>query len=301
MMSDAMITVPALIIVTLLGFALVNIWLQRRYPINLSPLVKTIDAVLPQTQCAQCGFPGCQPYAKAIAEQGEEINLCPPGGQATYTAIAAIMAVDTSTPPLPAAEVGIAYIDESQCIGCTLCLPPCPVDAIVGAQGYMHTVVPIECTGCELCIPACPVDCISMQLPSVIKTKPRRPRHHESEIYRACLQCNLCNPVCPVHLPAAQLLKAVNDHHNDLGDLAVAYGLMDCIDCGLCDRACPSDIPLAQIFHGAKSAWSVVKEQRSNQNRMKRRFEDHQQRLTQDAELADSKRQARLSSKRTWS
>jgi Na+-translocating ferredoxin:NAD+ oxidoreductase subunit B len=124
-----------------------------------------IDALLPQTQCTRCGYPGCRPYAEAITRGETEINQCPPGGAATIAKLAALLqrhalplnpANGMEGPPL------VALIDEGSCIGCAKCLPPCPVDAIVGAHKQMHTVVLELCTGCELCIAPCPVDCISM-------------------------------------------------------------------------------------------------------------------------------------------
>ncbi|MGH8301429.1 MAG: RnfABCDGE type electron transport complex subunit B [Steroidobacteraceae bacterium] len=124
-----------------------------------------IDAQLPQTQCTRCGYQGCRPYAEAIAGGEAGINQCPPGGPATIEALAALLhrsplplnpANGVEGPPL------VALIDEAACIGCTKCLPPCPVDAIIGARKQMHTVIAALCTGCELCIAPCPVDCISM-------------------------------------------------------------------------------------------------------------------------------------------
>lgn len=124
-----------------------------------------IDAVLPQTQCTRCGYQGCRPYAEAIAAGKADINQCPPGGQATIDALAALLGRETK-PLNPANGVEaapvVALIDEERCIGCAKCLPACPVDAIVGAQHYMHTVIVERCTGCELCIPPCPVDCIRL-------------------------------------------------------------------------------------------------------------------------------------------
>ncbi len=127
-------------------------------------LADDIDALLPQTQCTRCGYTGCKPYAEAIAN-GAAINQCPPGGSATIRALASLLGRD-ALPLNPANGVEgpllVAQIDEDTCIGCTKCLPPCPVDAIVGARKLMHTVVAELCTGCELCIAPCPVDCIKM-------------------------------------------------------------------------------------------------------------------------------------------
>ena len=134
---------------------------------NANVLVERINDCLPQTQCAQCNFPGCRPYAEAIAEGRANINQCPPGGEATIHALAELLAVqpialDTTHGENKAPQV--AVIDEAVCIGCTLCIPPCPVDAIVGSAKLMHTVIKEDCTGCELCIAPCPVDCISLVL-----------------------------------------------------------------------------------------------------------------------------------------
>jgi H+/Na+-translocating ferredoxin:NAD+ oxidoreductase subunit B len=124
-----------------------------------------IDALLPQTQCTRCGYQGCRPYAEAIVGGAAPINQCPPGGAATIAALAALLHRD----PLPLNPANgiegpplVALIDEAACIGCAKCLPPCPVDAIIGARKQMHTVITALCTGCELCIAPCPVDCISM-------------------------------------------------------------------------------------------------------------------------------------------
>jgi electron transport complex protein RnfB len=126
--------------------------------------VKAIDALLPQTQCTRCGYQGCLPYAAAIA-QGVAINQCPPGGAATIRALAQLLgrAVLPLNPDHGVESVArVAVVDETRCIGCAKCLPPCPVDAIIGAPRFLHTVAAELCTGCELCIAPCPVDCISM-------------------------------------------------------------------------------------------------------------------------------------------
>ena len=130
-----------------------------------STLVARIDAELPQTQCTTCGHDGCRPYAEAIVAGTAQINQCPPGGAAGIAVLAAL----TGQPPLPLNPVNgiekpltVAVIDESLCIGCTLCIQACPVDAIVGAAKRMHTVLPALCTGCDLCVPPCPMDCIAM-------------------------------------------------------------------------------------------------------------------------------------------
>ena len=139
----------------------------KRLPGVGEDLVETTNQLLPQTQCAQCGYPGCRPYARAVVEDGEAINLCPPGGQKTVDRLADLLARDAlplDTPEAPSHIV--AVIDEDLCIGCLHCRDACPVDAILGAQQLMHTVIEKECTGCELCVAPCPVDCIDMRAPA---------------------------------------------------------------------------------------------------------------------------------------
>ncbi len=127
--------------------------------------VDSLDALLPQSQCGQCSFPGCRPYAAAIASGEADINQCPPGGETTIAALAELLGCDRkplNTKYGVAKPRRVAIIDEVHCIGCTLCLQVCPVDAILGTTKQMHTVISNECTGCELCISPCPVDCIDM-------------------------------------------------------------------------------------------------------------------------------------------
>ena len=159
-MSTAVLTIA--LIALLAGLALS--YASKSLPPNTNPLVEQVNELLPQTQCAQCGYPGCRPYARAIVDDGEAINLCPPGGDVTIRRLAALLGRET----LPLAEQvdaqrTVAVIDEALCIGCTHCRSACPVDAIVGAHQLMHTVIETECTGCELCLAPCPVDCIRMR------------------------------------------------------------------------------------------------------------------------------------------
>jgi len=133
---------------------------------SVKQLVQAIDAVLPQTQCTRCGYDACLPYAQAIAHDGEAINRCPPGGPEGIAKLAALTGQAEQPLDPKCGQFGpvlVAVIDEAHCIGCTLCIQACPVDAIVGANKLMHTVIPEYCTGCELCVAPCPVDCIEMQ------------------------------------------------------------------------------------------------------------------------------------------
>ena len=155
--SVVIFSLLALTLGLILGYAAI------RFKVEGNPLVDQIDAILPQTQCGQCNYPGCRPYAEAIASGEAPINQCPPGGQEGVDALAELLDVETLSLNEEHGQTKpehVVTIDEQLCIGCTLCIQACPVDAIVGASKVMTTVIAKECTGCDLCIPVCPVDCI---------------------------------------------------------------------------------------------------------------------------------------------
>jgi electron transport complex protein RnfB len=171
--------------------------MQTTRRLTQETLIAQIDALLPQTQCRQCGYDGCKPYATAIANGEADINQCPPGGDTGIHALAALL--QRPYQPLNLAHgvtkpKAVAVIDEATCIGCTLCISACPVDAILGAAKLMHTVISQECTGCELCLPPCPVDCISMHmvagraLAMNAEEATLARRRHEQRNYRQALE-----------------------------------------------------------------------------------------------------------------
>ncbi len=159
LLAIIVMVVLALLLGAVLGFASV------RFRVQGDPLADKIDAILPQTQCGQCGHPGCRPYAEAIADGRDDINKCPPGGEDGIKKLAELLGVEfkpfAADAPQPKPK-SVALIDEATCIGCTLCIQACPVDAILGSAKMMHTILASECTGCELCLAPCPVDCIRM-------------------------------------------------------------------------------------------------------------------------------------------
>ena len=153
----------------------------------MTPLAQRIDALLPQTQCTQCGFDGCRPYAEAIAAGAADINQCPPGGDAGIAALAALLGREPRplNPDNGAYRAPqVAWIDEAICIGCTKCIQACPVDAIVGASKLMHTVIASWCTGCELCIAPCPVDCIHLAPVPALPDPGLSRRRHDARALR---------------------------------------------------------------------------------------------------------------------
>ncbi|MFY2764500.1 electron transport complex subunit RsxB [Arenimonas sp. MALMAid1274] len=171
----------ALLVVTALAAALgAGLgWAAVRWRVQDDPMVERINRELPQTQCGQCGYAGCKPYAAAIAAGQADINQCPPGGEAGVRALASLLGREPKPinpdngkekPPV------VALIVEADCIGCTKCIQACPVDAIVGGPKLMHTVIAELCTGCELCLPPCPVDCIVLVPPARAASLPQWPR-----------------------------------------------------------------------------------------------------------------------------
>ncbi|MFB6434671.1 MAG: electron transport complex subunit RsxB [Candidatus Malihini olakiniferum] len=158
----AITTISGLALVSglILGFA------SRHFHIDADPIVEQVEAMLPQSQCGQCSYPGCRPYAEAVALHGEQINKCSPGGENMMLKLSKKLNIDPqpldrNTPDLQPA-LKVAWIEESNCIGCTKCIQVCPVDAIIGTTLAVHTVMSDLCTGCDLCIAPCPTDCIEL-------------------------------------------------------------------------------------------------------------------------------------------
>ncbi len=266
------ILIPVLILTLLIGIAAASLVFARtRFAPATDELLADINRLLPQTQCAQCGYPGCKPYAQAVLE-GEAINRCPPGGVATIEALSALL----GRPAVPLDEEcgqesprRVAVIREDECIGCTLCIQACPVDAIVGAPQLMHTVIEAACTGCDLCLPPCPVDCIDL-----VETAPNLIQTSFPAFTTPCINCGECADACPRDLQP-QLLHWYREDLSRGNQL----NLNSCIECRRCDNVCPSEIPLTHTFHVMKNRQREQQAADAAAEIAAERFEIHEARL----------------------
>jgi len=268
---------PVLVLLGLgLGLGALLGSIAKTFRLESDPVLEKINALLPQTQCGQCGYPGCRPYAEAIVN-GVAINKCPPGGEATIANLANLLNVKVV--PLDESygvtEVRkVAFIREAECIGCAKCIPACPVDAILGAPKFMHTVIASECTGCDLCVEPCPVDCIDMI--AVEDFAASNPVSANDTEYVECINCGLCVDECPVDILPHELYWACRE-----GALEQAEGLKltHCIECGKCNDVCPSHIPLVDFYQQAKHNLHLEHEDKQRADRARVRFESHQKRM----------------------
>jgi electron transport complex protein RnfB len=263
------------------------------------PLVERINRLLPQTQCQQCQYDGCKPYAEAIVAGNADINQCPPGGERGIAQLAQLL----GRAPIPLnPQHGmakrlhtVAVIDEAICIGCTKCILACPVDAILGAAQQMHTVIESECTGCELCIAPCPVDCIEMvpattQPLALIAAEVTSAADTLTES-KACIRCGACAEACPPRLLPQLLHQHVQRQQYEQ---AAEQDLFDCIECGQCDTVCPSELPLLQSFRDAKHELRVQRDLQQRADAARARYDARAQRL---ARQRDEKAQLRAQKK----
>lgn len=270
---------PDLLIVTgLVAFTALSLVTARRYlDPNGNEVVEELNRLLPQTQCAQCGYPGCRPYAEAMAD-GAPVTLCPPGGDRTAEKLAEKLGRSLEQNKVKQPELAIAKIIESECIGCTLCITACPVDAIVGARNQIHTVLNEICTGCELCIPPCPVDCIDLES----QPKTEYPTFPEEPM--ACINCGFCIATCPKDLQPHLLYRYRRD-----SDIADEFRIDDCIECRRCDQVCPSVIPLTDNFRVTKQVRAELEKARAAAQINEVRFLARQTRLNQSLNTVVSK------------
>lgn len=277
--------------------------LAAREKENAGAVVEAIDALLPQSQCAQCGYPGCKPYAQAVAD-GERLDLCTPGGPETAERLQTLLAREAPA-ELPAPKEQIARIVAADCVGCALCIDACPVDAIAGAPKYLHAVVDAHCTGCELCVPACPVDCIELiAAPANGQTvsrrlRPVRRRRPSSSVARArpeavaCIRCGWCEPACPAGLSPVALHDAFE---RGLADETA----FDCIECGTCTAVCPSGIDLVSEFRALKTRQWSERTRREKAEAARQRFDARTARLEREAQREAAQRDERLRRRRAW-
>ncbi len=275
---------------------------NRRWSAGQSELVAAIEARLPQTQCGQCQYPGCHAYATAVAE-GEAIDRCPPGGDVTQNALSQLLnrPLERVTQTSHGAEssempVQVARIREPECLGCTLCIKVCPVDAIIGAQGCLHGVLEDQCTGCELCLAACPVDCIDLLERSEDAQARRVPRTKALAEPLGCIRCGRCDDICPRNIPVRALWWSIRQNAHEPASLDP--GAQDCIACGLCDTHCPSGISLAQPILRQAAQERAHESARQEAERALKLFDITSVRRDQEVRAAKARREQRLRRRR---
>lgn len=292
----------------LLLAASLGYWLGRPFT-SASPgpsaLIERINHLLPQTQCGQCSYDGCKPYASAIVAGSADINQCPPGGDRGVLKLARLL--DREPKPLnPENGVAkmaktVAVIDEAICIGCTKCILACPVDAILGAAQQMHTVLAAECTGCELCIAPCPVDCIDMVPAPLPAPAVAPPTSHPIDTAEAmpCIRCGDCAEACPPGLLPQLLYRYAS---SDEYEQAAGLDLFDCIECGRCEQVCPSELPLLQTYRAAKHELRTQREEQQQADAARARYEAREIRLLRDQHdktLMRTQKKAQLATQQT--
>lgn len=270
--------------VLLAGYLLV--FAAKRLRPSDDQLVEKINTLLPQTQCAQCGYAGCKPYAIAIAHNQAPIDRCPPGGATTLRALAKLLdRAETQLQPWQDSVSSTAHIIEKDCIGCTLCLEACPVDAIIGSHGYMHSVIEEQCTGCELCLPPCPMDCIETRSNRAAVALPEPVVHSGL----ACIHCDRCSEACPIGLPAHELYRSIDTNDTPR---ALSNGLSECILCEACDAVCPSHIPLTAFYRHAKQQHRYIAQNRKRADQAQAHYQARRARLSHLEQQAQQTREA---------